>query len=135
MKIHNLQKGDTIGIPCPSHIANAERYGRIIKTLESLGYKAQMGKNAYKTTNGYLASEQERADDFNNFARDENIKMIFFGGGCGGNEVLPFLDYESIKKHPKIYASTSDGTFILNAIYAMTGIPVFTDLTLEIFTN
>jgi muramoyltetrapeptide carboxypeptidase len=123
--MRKLNKGDTIGIPCPSHIANAERYGRVVKVLESLGYRVQIGENAYKDTHGYLASEQERADDFNRMVSDGNIKMIFFGGGKGANEILPYLDYESIKRNPKFYCSYSDGTFILNAIHAMTGITVY----------
>ena len=125
MKIEKLKKGDLIGIICPSHIGSAEKYGHIIKILESLGYQVKMGANAYKDTHGYLASETERADDFNNMVSDKDVKMIFFGGGEGGNETLPYLDYENIKRYPKLYCSYSDGTSILNAIHAMTGLTVY----------
>jgi len=124
MRIEKLKKNDLIGIVCPSHIGDAERYGRVIKVFESLGYRIQMGENAYKNTHGYLASERERADDFNRMVSDDDVKMIFFGGGKGANEILPLLDYESIKRRPKFYCSYSDGTFILNAIHAMTGMIV-----------
>ncbi len=46
--------------------------------------------------------------------------MVLFGGGEGGNELLPYIDFENIATHPKIVCSYSDGTTILNAIYTKT---------------
>lgn len=125
MNIKKLNKGDTIGIVCPSHIASEERHAQSKKVLESLGYCVKIGANTYKNTYGYLASEQERADDFNSMITDDNVKMVLFGGGEGGNEIIPLLDYESIKRNPKFYCSFSDGTSILNAIHSMTNLPVY----------
>ena len=125
MKIEKLGKGDTIGIVCPSHIADPERHRRSIRTLESLGFRVKLGANVYRDTYGYLASEQERADDFNAMVADKDVKMVLFGGGEGGNELLPYIDYENIRRNPKFFCSFSDGTTILNAVHAMTGLPVY----------
>ncbi|MGI5899850.1 MAG: S66 peptidase family protein [Christensenellales bacterium] len=125
MKIQKLQKGDTIGFVCPSHIAKRERHEKSIKTLQSLGFSVKLGQNVYKDTYGYLASEQERADDFNGMVCDESVKMVLFGGGEGANELLPYIDYEAIKKHPKFICSFSDGTTILNAVNSMAGITTY----------
>jgi len=125
MNIKKLMKSDVIGIVCPSHIADPVRYERYIKVLESLGFRVKMGANVYKTTHGYIASEKERADDFNAMVCDPEVKMVFFGGGEGGNEILPFINYEKIKCNPKIYCSYSDGTSILNAIHTLTGLIVY----------
>ena len=125
MHIKRLKKGDAIGFVCPSHIASPEKYERNAKTLESLGYCVVYGANVYKDTYGYLASEQERADDFNSMASKQNVKMVLFGGGEGGNEIIPLLDYEQMRQTPKLYCSFSDGTSILNAIHAMTGLTVY----------
>lgn len=125
MKINKLRKGDIIGIVSPSHIANENRYKPFIYTLESLGFRVKLGENIYKETYGYLATAQERADDFNNMVSDVNVKMILFGGGEGGNELLPYINYENIKNNPKYICSYSDGTTILNAIYAMTGVTTY----------
>jgi muramoyltetrapeptide carboxypeptidase len=124
-KLEKLRKGDTIGFVCPSHIASEERYKGSIKALQSLGFLVKLGQNVYKDTHGYLASEQERADDFNDMIRDENVKMVLFGGGEGGNELLPYIDYGAIATHPKYICSFSDGTTILNAVHAMTGITTY----------
>jgi muramoyltetrapeptide carboxypeptidase len=51
--------------------------------------------------------------------------MVFFGGGDGAIEILPLIDYDSIKRNPKIFSSYSDGTSILNAIHAKTGLVTY----------
>jgi muramoyltetrapeptide carboxypeptidase len=125
VEIPLLIKGSVIGIVAPSHIASAERYGRIVPELERLGFRVKLGENVYKTTYGYLASERERAGDFNAMVADETVNMVLFGGGEGGNELLPYIDFERVRENPKFYCSFSDGTTILNAIHARTGLPVF----------
>ncbi len=125
MIANRLESGDTIGIVCPSHIASPEKYERNISVLEALGFRIKCGENMYRNTYGYLASEQERADDFNAMACDAQVKMVLFGGGEGGNELLPYLDYGAIQKNPKVYCSYSDGTTILNAIHSRTGLVTY----------
>lgn len=120
-----LNIGDTIGIVSPSHVATAERYAGIIAGIEGCGFSVKTGENLYRTTYGYLASEQERANDFNRMVLDENVKMVFFGGGYGGLELLPYIDFDAIKRNPKFFLSYSDGTSILNAIYSKTGLTTY----------
>ncbi len=119
-----LREGDVIGIICLSHIAG-EDYKQIVKGIGELGFRVKLGANIYKNTHGYLASEQERADDLNNMVNDNEVKMILFGGGWGANEILPLIEYENIARHPKLFSSYSDGTSILNAIYAKTGLVTY----------
>lgn len=122
MRANCLKKGDTIGLISPSHVAEAEQYRPIISCLRSLGFPVKTGKNLYKNTVGYLASEQERADDFNEMVADRCVKLIFFGGGNGSIDLLPLIDYAQIIKNPKLFLSYSDGTSLLNAIYMKTGL-------------
>jgi muramoyltetrapeptide carboxypeptidase len=122
MKIEKLRKGDTIGLVSPSHVEKPEKHNNIISKIKAKGFQVKIGANIYKDTYGYLASEEERADDFNQMVLDKNIKMVFFRGGNGGVEILPYIDYEAIKQNPKIFLSYSDGTSILNAIHSKTGL-------------
>lgn len=135
MLADKLRKGDTIGIISPSHVATVERYEGMIFGLESLGFRVKLGANLYKDTYGYLASERERADDLNQMVLDDEVRMILFGGGEGGNELLPLIDYENIKKHPKIFCSYSDGTTILQAIHAKTGLVTYYGQSPGIFSD
>lgn len=117
-----LKAGETIGLISPSHIATAERYAGIIAGIEANGFRVKTGENLYKSTYGYSATEMERAHDLNQMVLDEAVKLVLFGGGYGSIELLPYIDYEAIKRHPKLFLSYSDGTSILNAIYARTGL-------------
>jgi len=107
---------------CPSHVADMNRYNPIIANIERLGFTVKLGENFLKNTYGYAASAEERAADLNALVSDDSVHMILFGGGQGAVEILPFIDYENIRRHPKLFSNYSDGTSILNAIYAQTGL-------------
>ena len=122
MYAKRLSKSGTIGIFCPSHVADMGRYTPIIAAIERLGFKVKFGENACKNTYGYAASAEERAADLNALVADDSVQMILFSGGESAIEVLPLIDYDSIRKNPKLFSSYSDGTSILNAIHAQTGL-------------
>lgn len=124
MFAEKISKGSTIGIITPSHVAGDE-YKQIVRHIEQLGFRVKLGANIFKNTHGYLASEQERADDLNNMVSDDDVRMILFAGGWGASEILPYIDYKNIVRHPKLFVSYSDGTSILNAIYAKTGLTTY----------
>jgi muramoyltetrapeptide carboxypeptidase len=133
MVANKIKYGEKIGIVSPSHVAGKEQYAKLYSGIKSIGFNICEGKHIYNATYGYIASERERADDFNDMIKNDEIKMIFFGGGTGSNEIIPLLDYETIKDHPKIICSYSDGTTILNTIYAKTGLVVYYGQTPGIF--
>ena len=120
-----LQKGDTIGFIAPSYRAKRDPIERAAENLRQLGYKVKFSKYLFSTTNDYAGSIEERAEDFNAMIADPEVKMVFFTGGEVGNEILPFIDYENIKKNPKILCSYSDSTTVLNAVNHMTGLVTF----------
>lgn len=125
MQAKRIPNNGTIGIFCPSHAAIPEKYAAQIAGIEHMGFKVKLGENFYKDTWGYAASAQERADDFNALISDKSVDAILFNGGNGAAEVLPYIDYENIRRNPKRIGSYSDGTTILNAIHAQTGLVVY----------
>lgn len=46
-------------------------------------------------------------------------------GGMNSNSILPYIDYDYLKKNPKILIGYSDTTAILLAVYAKTGIVTY----------
>lgn len=125
IKPERLRDGDTIGIIAPSYKPKRDPMERSAENLRKLGYKVKFSKNLFSTTNDYAGSIEERAEDLNAMVADPEVKMIYFGGGEVGNELLPFVDYENIKLNPKIFLSYSDSTTLLNAINRMTGLVTF----------
>lgn len=125
IKPQRLKTGDTIGFIAPSYKVKRDPIERAAENLRALGYKVKFSKNLFSTTNDYAGSIEERAEDFNSMIADPEVKMLFFTGGEVGNEILPFIDYENIKKNPKILCSYSDSTTVLNAVNHMTGLVTF----------
>jgi muramoyltetrapeptide carboxypeptidase len=123
-----LKKGDTIGLITPgSSLFEAERV--LIEATEKmhgLGFKVKRGKNIFKQK-GYLAgSVAERVGDIHDMFRDDEIKAIItIRGGYGSAQLLPYLDYDLIRKHPKILVGYSDITALLIGIHQMTGLVTF----------
>lgn len=132
---NKLQKDDLIGIISPCYPVNKGQYDDAIKGLKALGYRVVLGKNLYKNTYGYSATEKERAYDFNDMIVNKDVKMILFGGGYAGNEIVPYIDYESIIKNPKLIVSYSDGTNILNTITSCTGLKTYYGQRPSTFVN
>ena len=57
-----------------------------------------------------------------NFYRDDSVEEIFdVSGGDLANEILPYLDFQTIAYGKKHFWGYSDLTTVLNAIYARTG--------------
>ena len=125
MLANRLPRNGTIGMFCPSHVPDMARYARNTAVLERLGFNVKYSGNFQKDTYGYAGSAEERAEDLNSLVADDDVRMILFSGGEGAVEVLPFIDYENIRRYPKLFSSYSDGTSILNAIYAQTGLVTY----------
>lgn len=65
---------------------------------------------------------KEKARILNGFFADENVQDIFdISGGDLANEVIPYLDFETIRNSRARFWGYSDLTAIINAIYAKTG--------------
>ncbi|MFC6439069.1 S66 peptidase family protein [Pseudobowmanella zhangzhouensis] len=139
-----LRAGQTVGLIAPSsNVMENQDIGFAIDILKSFGFKVKTGQHLY-ARHGYLASEdQVRAADVNAMFKDPDVDAIFcLRGGYGSPRILPYLDYASIAKHPKVIIGYSDVTALLNAIYTQTGMvtfhgPIaaqnFTDYTLSQF--
>lgn len=133
-----LKKGDTIGVIAPSNYIekdDLEYINASIALMEASGFKVKFGKYVFEDTLSYGTSPEKRAADINWAFKDDEVKAIMcVKGGEDSNTTLDYIDYEMIKKHPKIICGFSDNTSILNAIHEKTGLvtyhgPTFKSLT------
>jgi len=81
----------------------------------------------YKKQDFYRSgSIRDRADEFNALLHDDSIQILMASiGGNNSNSILPYIDYDYLKKHPKIIIGYSDTTALLMGIYAKTGLVTF----------
>lgn len=124
LKAKALHSGDTIAFIAPaSSPQTTEKISKSVRYFEQLGYHVVLGKHIEKKR-GYLAgTDKERLEDLHKMIGDKNVKAIFFiRGGYGSIRLLPFIDYDLIKRNPKIIVGYSDATALFNAIYKRTGL-------------
>ena len=127
IKPRRLAAGQTIGVAAPSSPPNEPEGIRIaIDTVESLGFRARAAPHLFDR-NGYLAGDDaSRAADLIELFADENVDAIFcVRGGYGASRLLPMLDYDVIRAHPKVLLGYSDITALLLGIYQKTGLVTF----------
>jgi muramoyltetrapeptide carboxypeptidase len=129
IKPRKLEKGDTIGLISPSSpLAGLvpHRAEKAIKMFQELGFKVKIGENALKVTGYTAGSPKERAEDINSFFKDKEVKAIIsFIGGNHSNQVLNYLDFQLIKKNPKIFVGYSDVTVLHFAFYTQCNLVTF----------
>lgn len=134
-----LKKGDTIGLIAPSSPVekdDLEVINNSIMLMESSGFNVKFAANALSNKLGYGATAKQKAQDINDMFKDENIKAIFcISGGFNSNSTFDYLDYDTIKYHPKIICGFSDSTSILNIINAKTGLVTFHGSTFKALTS
>ena len=124
-KPRRLQKGDLVGIAAPCYKVDREKAEAVAAKLSELGFRVKFSDHLCDADDGYAASLEKRAADFNDLARDPEVRMILFGGGEVGNELLPYIDYEALRGDPKFLSSYSDGTTILEAVTSLSGIVTY----------
>lgn len=126
-----LKKGDTVGIIAPSKAPYGNDFvnkktQQGISFLETLGLKVKFGKHIYDNDFYSGATVQNRIDDIHSMFLDPEVKMVMMI--CGGdfvNLVIDKLDYNLIRKNPKIFCGMSDGTLLTNSIYLKSGLQTY----------
>ena len=129
IKPERLKIGDMIGVVAPSGPIvgkKIEELERAIEIVEKYGFKVKYSKNLFSNSNGYSASAKEKAEDINEMFKDKEVKMIWCAkGGANSNSTFEYLDYELIRKNPKIICGYSDITSLTNIITEKTGLVTF----------
>jgi muramoyltetrapeptide carboxypeptidase len=127
LKPRRLTPGQTIGITTPASPPNEPEGVRFaIDIVQSLGFQVKPAPHLFDRF-GYLAGEDAaRAEDLNGLFKDDEVDAIFcVRGGYGSSRLLPLLDYETIRAHPKILLGYSDITSLLLGITHKTGLVTF----------
>ncbi len=124
LKPPRLKPGDTIGLFCPAAPAYSRETVQVtIESLQALGFKTKLSTHFYDRY-GYLAGhDADRAADLNALFADPSVNAVMaMHGGWGCARILPLLNYEQMRRTPKILIGYSDITALLLGINAKTGL-------------
>jgi muramoyltetrapeptide carboxypeptidase len=127
IKPKRLAAGDTVALVSPASATFNSVDLQIAKeSLEALGFKVKPGEHMLERHGNLAGDDKARAEDLNKAFADKSIAAIHaIRGGWGSARVLPFLDYDSIKRNPKILIGYSDITALHMAINGKTGLTTF----------
>jgi len=110
---------NNVFVVTPSYLIRKKRdFNAAIKQLTRLGFNV-INPEFPQT----LSSPQEKADQIHGAFADPDVDMILaLRGGYSAMKSLPYIDFDLIKKYPKIIAGFSDLSALLNPIFERTGL-------------
>ena len=126
IKPPQLVKGDVVALVGLSSPMSPEQVRAAAENLERRGYTVKVAQDP-RGRRGYLAGDDaSRAEAFNKMIKDPGVKAIFcLRGGYGSPRVLDRIDYEALRKNPRIIVGYSDATALLLAIRQRAGVIAF----------
>jgi muramoyltetrapeptide carboxypeptidase len=126
LKAAALRRGDVIGVVAPAGPVDRERIDRALARVRDRGFRIKMYGDIYRSR-GYLAGDDAtRADELTAaFADPETTAVWCARGGYGVVRLLDRIDFEVIRRNPKVFIGFSDITLLHIAIQQRTGLITF----------
>lgn len=122
-----LSPGDTAGIIAPASAPpDRKAIDRSLEAVERLGFKPLLASNARKRLGFLAGTDRERAQDLMRMFTTRGVKAIFcVRGGYGSARLLSRLDFDLIRRNPKIFVGYSDITSLHCALLTAAGLISF----------
>ena len=129
LKPPKLQPGDTLAVVSPSW-GGAGRFPHRVelgrRQVERMGCRLKLAEHALEQQGWVSAAPEQRAADIHAMFQDAEVKAVIAAvGGDHSNQLLPLLDFDLLRAHPKIFMGYSDITVLNMAIWKMTGLVTF----------
>ena len=113
-----LFPGARVALVCASSAVPEDRLEPALAAVRALGLEPVPYPSCYfSNRHGYLAAtDEQRAADLNAaFASDAIDGVLSIRGGYGAHRILPLLDLDMIRAHPKYFSGYSDVTALHTA--------------------
>lgn len=127
LKPKRLAAGNTAALISPASATFESVDVQIAKeSLEALGLTVRLGAHMLDR-HGYLGGDDKaRAADINALFADKDVAAIHpIRGGWGSSRVLPYLDFDVMRRNPKVLLGYSDISALLLSVHAKTGLVTF----------
>ena len=121
-----LRPGDVVGIVAPASNIEREALEAGCEALRRMGYLPSYFQSILERDLFFAGGEERRVKELHTmFARPDVRAIVCARGGYGCNYLLPRLDLELIRSHPKILVGYSDVTSLLAYLHDATGLITF----------
>ena len=113
-----LRPGDAVGLVTPAtEVPDPDRLALAEHTIKYLGLRMKRGRNVGRRFGTYRESVEARLDDLHAMFRDPEVRGVFaIRGGYGSAHLLDRIDYDLIRRNPKVFVGYSDITAMHLAI-------------------
>lgn len=110
-----LSAGDRVAVVATGFAVRAPAVRAGMTALRAAGYEVVPGRHLL-ARDGYLAgTDQQRASDLNAALADRSIRGVWFArGGYGTSRILDEVDWDALRRNPKVLVGYSD----LTALFA-----------------
>ena len=125
-----LNNGANIRVIAPSRslsMISQDCINRAIKRLEKdFKFNVTFSKHCYEKNEFVSSSIEHRIEDLHEAFEDKKIDGILTAiGGYNTNQLLEYIDFDLIKKNPKVFCGFSDITCLAHAITSQTGMVTY----------
>ncbi|TWF42869.1 muramoyltetrapeptide carboxypeptidase LdcA involved in peptidoglycan recycling [Chitinophaga polysaccharea] len=124
-----LKAGDEIAVIAISQgleILHENLITKAVQTLEGRGLRVTLPPGHREKSTRTQQGIREKVATLHAALASPSVRGILIGlGGVSALEMLPYIDFDLVRKNPKPICGFSDATIILNAIYAQTGVITF----------
>lgn len=128
-KPRRVRPRDTVAVVSPAFGgvgAWPHRVERATAYLESLGLQVRLMPNAARNDGWASAPPEDRVADLHAAFVDDDVAVVLCGiGGNHSNQLLPLLDYDLVREHPKIFQGYSNITVLHWAFAKRAGLVTF----------
>jgi muramoyltetrapeptide carboxypeptidase len=119
-----LKRGDVVRLVSPASTPSRDWVDKQKKFLETLGLVVEIGEHVFDE-HGYLAGkDMDRLADINEAFQDPRVRAVMATrGGKGAYRIVDKLDFDAIRRDPKILVGFSEITILQLAIWKHCRIP------------
>jgi len=117
-----LRAGDVIAVVAPASAARAARIRRGVRTLERLGFRVRVHRQAFARHGHFAGPDGRRAAALRQGLADSRARaVVFTRGGFGAARLLPLVERALARSRPKVVVGYSDATSLLTFLTGKLG--------------
>nr|WP_211106067.1 LD-carboxypeptidase [Nitrospirillum iridis] len=122
-----VRAGDKVGVlDLSTAVYDPAVADRVTAVIQALGLVPVLSPHLLDRSRAFKTSVQERLSDLHGFIADPSVRGVFCArGGYGVSEIVDRVDYDLIRRNPKVFLGFSDPTLMHLAIARRAGLVTF----------
>ncbi|MBL8310320.1 MAG: LD-carboxypeptidase [Burkholderiales bacterium] len=121
-----LRRGDLVALFSPGGAVEDSLIHRSTQHLESLGLRVMHAARLRAVRGNTAGTIGQRLTDVHALFANPEVRALWaVRGGSGTAQLLPYLDYDLVRRNPKIVVGYSDITALTLALFARAGLVGF----------